>query len=66
MPGAFSRFSLFLEELFMSVMSNVKRLVFASLCLALCVVLPMLLHAVPNAGQTLLPMHIPVLLCGIV
>ncbi len=50
----------------MSVLSNVKRLVFASLCLALCVVLPMLLHAVPNAGQTLLPMHIPVLLCGIV
>ncbi len=44
--------------------NKVKRLVFASVCTALCVILPMVFHAVPNAGSILLPMHIPVLLCG--
>jgi len=35
--------------------------------LAACgVVLPIAFHAVPNAGSVLLPMHIPVLLCGLV
>lgn len=42
-----------------------KRLVFAALCVALGVVLPQAFHAVPNAGNVLLPMHIPVLLCGL-
>ncbi len=46
--------------------SNVKKLVFASACAALCLVLPMAFHAIPNAGQVILPMHIPVLLCGLV
>lgn len=46
-------------------MHSVKKLVFAGLCAALGVVLPMLFHAVPNAGSVLLPMHIPVLLCGL-
>ena len=36
-----------------------------ALCVALGVVLPQALHAVPNAGNVLLPMHIPVLLCGL-
>ncbi len=47
-------------------MSNVKKLVFAAVCAALCLVLPMAFHAIPNAGQVILPMHIPVLLCGLV
>ena len=47
-------------------MSPVKKLVFAAVCTALCVVLPMAFHAVQNAGQIFLPMHIPVLLCGLV
>lgn len=34
------------------------------MCAALCVVLPMAFHAIPNAGSIFLPMHIPVLLCG--
>lgn len=37
-----------------------------ALCVALGVVLPVTLHAIPNAGSILLPMHIPVLLCGLV
>lgn len=46
--------------------SNVKKLVFSAACAALCLVLPMAFHAIPNAGQVILPMHIPVLLCGLV
>ncbi len=45
-------------------MTYVKKLVFSALCVALCVVLPMVFHIFPNAGSVFLPMHIPVLLCG--
>lgn len=44
---------------------STKQLVFAALCVALGVVLPQAFHAVPNAGNVLLPMHLPVLLCGL-
>ncbi len=44
----------------------VKKLVFTAVCAALCLVLPMAFHSVPNAGSVFLPMHIPVLLCGLV
>jgi hypothetical protein len=37
-----------------------------AICAAMCVVLPLAFHAIPNAGTILLPMHIPVLLCGLV
>ena len=47
-------------------MTPVKRLVFTAACAALCLILPMAFHAIPNAGQVMLPMHIPVLLCGLV
>jgi len=46
--------------------TNVKKLVLASLCVALGVVLPMAFHSVANAGSIFLPMHIPVLLCGLI
>ena len=46
--------------------SNVRKLVFTAVCAALCLVLPMAFHAIPNAGQVILPMHIPVLLCGLI
>lgn len=46
-------------------MTNVKKLVFTAVCTALCIVLPMAFHTVQNAGQVFLPMHIPVLLCGL-
>lgn len=46
-------------------MSKIKNLVFAALCLALSIVLPLAFHTIPNAGSIFLPMHIPVLLCGL-
>ena len=46
--------------------SRVKRMVFTAVCAALCLVLPMAFHSIPNAGQVILPMHIPVLLCGLI
>ncbi len=47
-------------------LNPVKKMVYAAVCAALCVVLPMAFHAVQNAGQVFLPMHIPVLLCGLI
>lgn len=46
--------------------SIIKRMVLTALCIALCVVLPIAFHVIPNAGTVFLPMHIPVLLCGLV
>lgn len=46
-------------------LSNVKKLVYTAVCTALCLVLPLLFHSVPNAGAIFSPMHIPVLLCGL-
>lgn len=46
--------------------SPIKRLTLTALCIALCVVVPMAFHVIPNAGSVMLPMHIPVLLCGLV
>ena len=47
-------------------MSHTKKYVITAMCITLCSVLPLVLHAVPGAGNTLLPMHIPVLLCGLI
>ncbi len=47
-------------------MTAVKKLVMTGMCTALCVILPMLFHGIPNAGSIFLPMHIPVLLCGLI
>lgn len=44
---------------------NVRRLTFAAMCVALGVVLPLAFHMVPQGGKVFLPMHIPVLLCGL-
>ena len=46
-------------------MTYAKKLVFTAVCAALCVVLPMAFHTIQNAGSIFLPMHIPVLLCGL-
>lgn len=42
-----------------------RALVFAGVCVALGVVLPMAFHSLPDGGRVFLPMHIPVLLCGL-
>lgn len=47
-------------------MSKVKQSVITAVCIALCVVLPMALHSIPQAGLIYCPMHIPVLICGLV
>lgn len=47
-------------------MSNVKKLVFTAVSVALCIVLPMVFHMLPGGGAVFLPMHIPVLLCGMI
>ena len=42
----------------------IRRMVFAAVCLALCMILPFLTGQVPKFGSMLSPMHIPVLLAG--
>ncbi len=40
------------------------KLTYAAVCLALAMVLPFLTGQIPQIGQALSPMHIPVFLCG--
>ena len=46
-------------------MSRSKKLTLTALCAALCVVLPVAFHLIPEGGSLFSPMHIPVLLCGL-
>lgn len=50
----------------MKTMNSIKRMTLAAVCVALCVVLPIAFHAIPDAGSVFLPMHIPVLICGMI
>ncbi len=50
----------------MQKMSYVKLSIITAVCIALCVVLPMAFHSIQNAGTVISPMHIPVLLCGLI
>ena len=47
-------------------MKNVKKLVWAAVFLALGLILPFFTGQIPEIGGKLLPMHIPVLLCGFI
>ena len=47
-------------------MSSTKKLVISGLSIALGLVLPFLTGQIPTIGNMLLPMHVPVLLCGFV
>jgi len=47
-------------------MSKTKKLVITAMFIAIGIVLPLAFHAIPNAGRIFLPMHIPILLCGLV
>lgn len=47
-------------------MNRTKKLTITAIMIALCVILPMAFHMIQNAGSIYLPMHIPVLLCGLV
>ena len=46
-------------------MTTVKRTSLCAMCIALCYILPVAFHAV-GLGSSISPMHIPVLLCGLV
>lgn len=48
----------------MHSMSSVKKSCICAICIAMCYVLPVVFHAV-GVGDELSPMHIPVLLCGL-
>ncbi len=45
---------------------NIKNLTLAAMFLAMAMVLPFLTGQIPQIGSMLLPMHIPVLLCGLI
>ena len=46
--------------------NHIKSLTAAAVCLALCMVLPLLTGQIPQIGAALSPMHIPVLLAGFI
>ena len=50
----------------MNAKNSVKNMTLTAVCVALCVVLPIAFHSIPNAGSVFLPMHIPVLICGMI
>jgi len=50
----------------MKMMNSIRRMTMAAVCVALCVVLPIAFHSIPDAGTVFLPMHIPVLICGMI
>jgi thiamine transporter ThiT len=50
----------------MRKMSHIREMVITALCISLCVVLPLAFHAIPQGGSIYCPMHIPVLLCGLI
>lgn len=45
---------------------NIKNLTLAAMFLALGLILPLLTGQIPRIGNMLLPMHIPVFLCGLI
>ncbi len=50
----------------MNTREKTRKLVLSALFLALCLVLPVITAGIPTIGNMLLPMHIPVLLCGLI
>ena len=48
------------------VKKHIQNLTLSSMFLALGIVLPFLTGQIPKVGNMLLPMHIPVLLCGLI
>ena len=49
----------------MSEKKNIRKIILSALFLAIGMVLPMLTGQIKEIGDTLLPMHIPVMLCGL-
>ena len=51
---------------YISRKTPVRRLTAAAACLAICLILPFLTGQIPQIGNALCPMHIPVLLAGFI
>lgn len=49
----------------MTTITSVKRTTLCAMCIALCYVMPIAFHSI-GLGGALSPMHIPVLLCGLI
>ena len=45
---------------------NLRKLIYAALFLAIGIVLPLLTGQIKEIGDSLLPMHLPVMLCGLI
>ncbi len=50
----------------MKTMKPLYKTAVTAVCIALCVVLPFAFHLIPEGGTLFSPMHLPVLLCGII
>lgn len=48
----------------MAMSEKIRKMVISALCLTMAFLLPFLTGQIPRFGNMLLPMHIPVLLCG--
>ena len=46
--------------------TKTKKTVITALFIAIGIFLPMAFHSIPRAGSIFLPMHIPILLCGMI
>ena len=49
-----------------NVKTQVKKLVLSAMLLAVGIVLPFFTGQIPQIGNMLLPMHLPVLVCGLI
>ena len=49
-----------------AVKMNIRNMCISAVCLALCMLLPFLTGQIPQIGKALSPMHIPVLMCGLI
>ncbi len=47
------------------IQTGTKKLTLAAMFFAIGIILPFFIGQIPLVGQMLLPMHIPVLLCGL-
>lgn len=45
--------------------NRIKKIVYLGVLISLCVLLPIFFHSVPNGGKIFAPMHIPVLITGL-
>lgn len=46
-------------------MKKINDIVTCAFCVALCVILPLAFHSIPNFGNVFCPMHLPVFVCAI-